>query len=203
MQYESGVNSNLAAESWKSSHIFTGDNPVFPVDMFVALMEYKHKEYIEGNNDTYVVKQVLNQIPNLGTTNDQDIVKNTSPAAIWKAKHIDRLLTLNWSGIKQELLTEFGQRKKYDFKQKLDFLYSSRISAEEDKQCYLIRLNMIVSYIEHGKICDQPPNSVWVRLLYMVAISNEPSEFLFDNTKDPDHYESTAPGFPDNSNQVQ
>ena len=181
MQSDTDEKPNLELESWTSSLTFTGENTVYPVEMFVALMEHKNKDFIQVN-DTQVVRNVLNHIPDIVNDTEFKCINN-SAAAIWKQRNNNRLRALDWKGLKQALLKEFGQSTRYTMNEKLNFLCSIRKSLEEDKQSYLIRISMIVCYIEHGQICDLAPSSIWVRLLYMVGISSRSSEFPLDNIK--------------------
>ena len=192
-QVTTHTKSDLLSDTWKSNLEFTGNNPVFPVEMFIALMEKSKKREIQDNDDSCFVKKVLNQIPHPTTSAAQNISQSVCPGAIWKKKHGERLSKLDWNGLKQELLDNFGQKQKYSINDKLNFLCSFKIGSSEDSEDYLIRINMIVSYIEHGKICDKPPNSVWVQLLYILGTSSQDKHFLFDGCKTEGYNKNTPP----------
>ena len=189
------VETGSIPDRWKSNLVYTGDNLVYPVEMFIALMENKLKRSPDTIDAT---KEVLSYIPTINTTSNQNNHETCTTAMIWKHKHSYRLSKLQWTSLKQELLSEFGQHKRYSMKEKLKFLYSSKIGYQEDTENYLIRINMIVSYIEHGKISHVPPNSVWVQLLYMVGLSSQHSLFSSNDSYDQYHNDPVAITFLDN-----
>lgn len=187
--------SGSVPDMWKSNLVYTGDNLVYPVEMFIALMENK----IKRSPDTIdATKEVLSYIPTISTTSVQNNDESCISTAIWKHKHSNRLSKLHWNNLKKELLSEFGQHKRYNMKEKLKFLYSSKMGYKEETENYLIRINMIVSYIEHGKIYHIPPNNVWVQLLYMVGMSNQHSLFLSNDSNDQYHNDRSEIKFLDN-----
>ena len=54
--------------NWKSDHIFTDNNIPFPVEMFIAVMEQKHK--FGKQDETNIVVDALSKIPEPELSNE-------------------------------------------------------------------------------------------------------------------------------------
>ena len=113
--------SDFDPNMWKSSLLFTGDNPEYPVEMFIALMENKRKQRDLHVDDKTFIKDVLSYIPDIQhekICSDNDAC---FPSTLWKTREIDTIFTLDWENVKKKLLDEFGQNTNYSIEDKLIF----------------------------------------------------------------------------------
>ena len=80
------------SDEWKTSLCFTGDNPMFPVEMFLRIVEDEAR--IKGLDDSDKVLEVLSRIPDYNPRDHDGIaetnVQITSPASSWKLKLLDK-----------------------------------------------------------------------------------------------------------------
>ena len=96
-------------ETWKSSMNFTGQNPVFPVEMFIELMEHKYRKSNKlscNGTDKAVQPKICEQILKHIDADDG------SPASYWKKRVLSQndVLKLSWLALKKDLLKNFGQQ---------------------------------------------------------------------------------------------
>ena len=94
-------------ETWKSSLNFTGQNPVFPVEMFIELMEHKYGKTNKACVDSTaksIQPKICEQILKHISDNDG------SSASYWKNRALlqNDISKLSWSALKKDLVKNFG-----------------------------------------------------------------------------------------------
>ena len=157
--------------NWKSTHVLTENNKAFPIEMFIAVMEQKHK--FGKQTETNMVVDALSAIPESGLSTENGAI------TLWKQQNLDRLLGLQWDEFKHELLQKFGRSSKYDSNAKSIFLQSIGRGQKERLDVFLIRINMIVCYIEYGEILeDYLPSEAWVKVLLLLGLDSESKKHL-------------------------
>ena len=105
-------------ESWKTTLNFTGSNPVYPLEMFISLIEHKYKansKFTSPEDDSKLCSSILNHI------SDDEL----TPAGLWKKQFLSDTPSLStenlvWSGMKKDLMKHFGQQNTISNKHKLD-----------------------------------------------------------------------------------
>ena len=167
------------SESWKSTLNFTGSNPVFPVEMFIALIEHKYAVHLTKKikvDQTITCTGILSHICD----------DKMSPAAIWKKQLLcdTKLENLNWLDIKKDLLKHFGQQQTlpgscYSMQERLLLFYSLMKSPDEKYSNFLVRVNIVASIVEHGKPSRQA-NQDWTRLFFLLGLSEEDRNMIID-----------------------
>ena len=181
--------------------MFTGNDFQFPVEMFIALMDQSSSNGLgEGDtseNDKKIVENALSHIPNLDTSDTNNRHKDF-PASAWKQQHLNRLRKLSWEKLKQELVSEFGLKREYNLHEKLELLFSIGKGASETQDNFLLRIQMVVCCIEHGKMrntqkqVNEPinrmatPSEIWVELLCVVGLLNGPQNIPFLSNTPPE-----------------
>ena len=144
------------SESWKSSLIFTGQNPTYPVELFVRIMERKYgvsvKKATKSNTGSIAkaCKLILEHIPDEGD----------APATSWKRTHLKQQKNPHcWRSIRKDLIRCLGRMKEvsaiptaYSIKDKLVLLDSLKKSAEEKLSTYCIRAHFVASVLEHSSV---------------------------------------------------
>ena len=155
----------------KSNHVFPYTNLPFPVEMFIAVMEQKHKfgKQCEAN----IVLDALNTIPS------PDVSEQHSPIQLWKESNFDRLAGLEWAEFKTELLDKFERSSLYDTNARAQLLQSICRGDKERLDVFLVRISNIVSYIENGEMLRQyPPSEAWIKVLLLVGLDSESKKHL-------------------------
>ena len=128
-------------EEWKCSLRFTGDNPLFPVEMFLKIIEVESDR--RGLDDNDKVLEILSRIPdhpimgaNTTIENKSTLEMKGSPASLWKLRLMEKQRQkqqennfskespssdlsgtggLNWSELKCDMLSEFGKPPNYSY----------------------------------------------------------------------------------------
>ena len=88
-------------ESWKSNFNFTGDNPEYPVEMFIAIMEQKYNLSNRRNMQTSKRKHYKACLRML-----KHIIHNeNTPPSLWKKQFLKDVAKgeLSWHRIKKDL----------------------------------------------------------------------------------------------------
>ena len=143
-------------ESWKSTLVFTGDNPAYPAELFVLIMErkyglspkYKTKLKFEGNEN--VCSRILQHIPDEGD----------APATLWKRTWLkEPKIPYCWPDIKKDLVRALGRKKKvealptaYSTRDKLVLFDSLMKGVKEKLSTYCIRVHFVASVLEHSTV---------------------------------------------------
>ena len=166
------------SDEWKTSLCFTGDNPMFPVEMFLRIVEEEAR--IKGLDDSDKVLEVLSRIPDYNPRDHDGIaetnVQITSPASSWKLKLLDKQRTkqdeniakglenssktggLNWDELKRDMISEFGHKPNhvYTTNEKLVLLQSLCKGRSESFSNFLVRVLTVVNLIENDTFtnCD-------------------------------------------------
>ena len=133
----------MGASRWKSTFNFTGSNPVFPVEMYIALMESKYaiqtNEYSKLN---ILSTDYLNHI-----CDDE-----ATPAGLWKKQYLShkQLENVDWLEVKKSLMKHFGQQHtlpghRYSMQERLLLFYSLMRHPDEELKYFLVRVNVVAS----------------------------------------------------------
>ena len=164
------------SKDWKSTHIFTGNNILFPVEMFLSVMEQKYENKEDKSN---LVADTLNRIPD-PEQNSVEVLN--MPSTLWKHQHLNNLLKLEtWNELKNTLLKQFGKHEKYSIKERASFLQSIQRGQRERMDTYLVRLNIIVHIVQHGEASFHPlteGNDIWLKILLLAGIDEESRNLL-------------------------
>ena len=166
------------SDEWKTSLCFTGDNPMFPVEMFLRIVE--EEAGTKGLDDSDKVLEVLSRIPDYNPRDQDGIaetnVQITSPASSWKLKLLDKQRKkqdeniakglehssktggLNWEELKSDMISEFGHKPNhlYTTNEKLALLQSLCKGRSESFSNFLVRVLTVVNLIENDTFtnCD-------------------------------------------------
>jgi hypothetical protein len=169
------------SESWKSTLNFTGSNPVFPVEMFIALME--HKYTIHSNNGNNSKEQQSSLCTNILNHICGD---EMSPASLWKKQFLSdiQLGNITWSAMKKDLTKHFGQQNTlpgscYSMQERLLLFYSLMKNPDESISYFRVRVNIVASILEHGKLTKQA-NQDWVRLFFLLGLNEEERSLIIE-----------------------
>ena len=148
----------LCLESWKSNFNFNGDNPEYPVEMFIAIMETKYNLSNRRNIQTSKRKHHKACVRML-----KHIIDNEdTPASLWKKQFLMDLGKdkLSWYNIKNDLMLHFGRSKNaqqnhcYSMHEQI-LLFNSLLKGREEKfSTFCIRVNIVTSILEHGNVCQ-------------------------------------------------
>ena len=168
--------STTQPEEWKNSLCFTGDNPTFPVEMFIRIIEEESDK--QGFDDNEKVLEVLSRVPDYRPSAKEP---NTDyepavepPASAWKRKLLDRQRTMqgedslsnsdehsgtggfNWEELKSDMISELGRKPNHSYTtfEKLNLLQSLCKGKKETCSTFLIRVLTVVSILEN----DRPIN---------------------------------------------
>ena len=164
------------SKDWKSTHIFTGNNILFPVEMFLAVMEEK---YLTKKDKSNLIADTLNRIPD-PEENSLDVLN--MPSTLWKHHNISTLLKLeSWEELKDSLLKQFGKREQYSIKERASFLQSIQRGQRERMDTYLVRLNIVVHIVQLGEAIYQQiaeGNDIWLKILLLAGIDEESRALL-------------------------
>ena len=164
------------SKDWKSTHIFTGNNSLFPAEMFLSIMEQKYENKEDKSN---LVADTLNRIPD-PEQNSLDVLN--MPSTLWKHQHLNNLIKLEtWEELKITLLKQFGKHEKYSIKDRASFLQSIQRGQRERMDTYLVRLNIIVHIVQHGEASFQAlteGNDIWLKILLLAGIDEESRNLL-------------------------
>ena len=172
---------NDISESWKSTLNFTGSNPVFPVEMFIALME--HKYTIHSNNGNNPKEEQSSLCTNILKHICGD---EMSPAGLWKKQFLSDIQVgdLTWSAMKKDLTKHFGQQNTlpgscYSMQERLLLFYSLMKNPDESLSYFRVRVNIVTSILEHGKLTNQA-NQDWVRLFFLLGLNEEERSLIIE-----------------------
>ena len=178
-------------ESWKCTLNFTGSNPVYPVEMFISLMEQKYKIQFNSKDGSSEADSNLGSII-LNHICDDEL----TPAGLWKKQFLSDSLstssqkTSTWSGIKKDLISHFGQPNihnnkhgikggGYSMQERILMFYSLMRNPEEDLGIFRVRVSLVASILENGRI-NKHANQDWVRLLFLLGLSEEDRSLIVD-----------------------
>ena len=175
---------NDISDSWKSTLNFTGSNPVFPVEMYIALMESKYA--IQTNE--------YSKIDDLSTDYLNHICDDeTTPAGLWKKQYLShkQLENMDWLEVKKSLMKHFGQQhtlpgNRYSMQERLLLFYSLMRHPDEELKYFLVRVNIVASILENGNP-GKKANQDWVRLFFLLGLNDddrsliiEEADFIYD-----------------------
>jgi hypothetical protein len=164
------------SKDWKSTHVFTGKNILFPVEMFIAVMEQKYAFTEDKSN---LIADTLNRIPE-PEQNSLEVLN--MPATLWKHQNMSHLMKLDWEEFKNELLKQFGQSQIYSVKDRAFFLQSIQRGQRERMDTFLVRLNVIVNIVQQGQAHYQEINvDTWLKILLLAGIDDESRNLLPDD----------------------
>ena len=163
-------------EEWKCSLRFTGDNPLFPVEMFLKIIETESDR--RGLDDNDKVLEILSRIPDHpidrnDTTNKSQLEVKGSPASLWKRRLMEKQRKkqqennlskesgsdlsgtggLNWTELKCDMLSEFGKPPNYSYStmEKFNLVQSLRKGKGEPASIFLLRVIMVVNILESSR----------------------------------------------------
>ena len=178
-------------ESWKSTLNFTGSNPVYPLEMFISIMEHKYKiqsstKDITPDEDSKFGASILNHI------SDNEL----TPAGLWKKQFLSDIAPASasrnspWSVIKKDLIKHFGQPNLannktgnkgggYSMQERILMFYSLMRNPEENLGIFRVRVSLVANILEHGKINKQASQD-WVRLLFLLGLNEEDRNLIVD-----------------------
>ena len=165
---------SIQTEEWKTSLCFTGDNPLFPVEMFLKIIEQEADK--RGLDDNDKVLEVLSRVPDHrpsfddGNTDYQS--RGSSPASYWKRRLLDRQRKrqddnslkdsdlssgtggLDWEELKCDMISEFGRQPNHTYttQEKLNLLQSLCKGKNEAPSTFFIRVLTVVSILEDDKL---------------------------------------------------
>ena len=164
------------SKDWKSTHIFTGNNFLFPVELFLAVMEQKYANKEDKSN---LLADTLNRIPD-PEQNSVDVLN--MPSTLWKHQHLNNLLKLeSWDELKNDLVKQFGRQERYTVKERAVFLQSIQRGQRERMDTYLVRLNIVVHIVQHGVAIFQPlkeGNDIWLKILLLAGLDEDSRNLL-------------------------
>ena len=165
------------SKDWKSTHVFTGKNIIFPIEMFIAVMEQK---YTFTDDKSNLIADTLNRIPE-PEQNSLEVLN--MPSTLWKHQNMKYLMTLDWDEFKDELLKQFGQKQKYDSRQRALFLQSIQRGQRERMDTFLVRINIIVNIIQNGEANHHlVAEETWLKILLLAGLDEESRKLLPENT---------------------
>ena len=174
-------------EEWKCSLRFTGDNPLFPVEMFLKIIEEESNK--RGLDDNDKVLEVLSRVPDHpqncpdSETNETKSVSEGkgSPASSWKRRLLEKQRKkqqenifskesdpnpsktggLNWQELKRDMLSEFGRppNQSYSTIEKLNFVQSLCKGKGESSSIFLLRVLIVANILEKNKPIENYQNS--------------------------------------------
>ena len=168
------------SKDWKSTHVFTGKNTLFPAEMFIAVMEQKYSFTDDRSN---LVADTLNRIPD---PEQNSLAVLNMPSTLWKHQNMSFLIKLDWEGFKTELLKKFGQKEKYSSNQRALFLQSIQRGQRERMDTFLVRISTIVNIIQYGQANVGGQNEfqgqdAWVKILLLAGIDDESRSLMPEN----------------------
>lgn len=143
-------------ETWKSSLIFTGQNPTYPVELFVRIMERKYGVSVKKTTKQNIgsvanaCKLILEHIPDEGE----------APATSWKRTRLkQQKIPYCWRSIRKDLVRNLGRRKEvsalptaYTMRDKLLLFDSLTKGVEEKLSTYCVRAHFVASVVEHFSV---------------------------------------------------
>ena len=158
-------------EEWKCSLRFTGDNPLFPVEMFLRIIEVESDR--RGLDDNDKVLEILSRIPDHPIENKSTLAIEGSPASLWKRRLMEKQRKkqeennlskdsgsdlsgtggLNWTELKCDMLSEFGKPPNYSYStiEKFNLVQSLRKGKGEPASIFLLRVIMVVNILESSR----------------------------------------------------
>ena len=164
------------SKDWKSTHIFTGSNSLFPVEMFCAVMEQK---YLNKEDKSNLIADTLNRIPDPEQTS-LDVLN--MPSTLWKHQNLNNLLKCeSWEELKNDLVKQFSRQEKYSIQERASFLQSIQRGQRERMDTYLVRLNIIVHIVQFGDAIFQPlleESAIWLKILLLAGIDEDSRNIL-------------------------
>ena len=178
-------------ESWKSTLNFTGSNPVYPLEMFISIMEHKYKiqsssKDITSEEDSKFGSTILSHI------SDDEL----TPAGLWKKQFLPDTVSASasinssWSAIKRDLIKHFGHPNLfnnksankgggYSMQERILMFYSLMRNPDENLGIYRVRVSLVANILEHGNINKQASQD-WVRLLFLLGLNEEDRNLIVD-----------------------
>ena len=94
---------------WRDDRVFTGNDPSYPIELFIALVEGEAK-FLQ-QDEARVVSNAWCLIHSA-----DGVVANETPAGNWKASMVGKygdVKTVRWEDFKTDLLEAFGRRQQY------------------------------------------------------------------------------------------
>ena len=123
---------SLHSISWIENRIFTGNDPCYPIELFIALIEgeaelFHHDQARIGNNAWCLIASPVS-----------DDSGASSPAGLWKAKFKQKYAKdILWESLKADLLDAFGRQSPYSIADNVLFLKSLFKGQAESHQTFL------------------------------------------------------------------
>ena len=158
--------------AWKNNRIFTGNQPSYPVELFIYLMEEEGK-YLQHDEPRIA--------SNAWCLIDSPSGDCKTPAGVWKvkmaSKHGQEML---WPVLKTELLNSFARNDPFTCQDLLDFLQSLTKGEAESYRTYLFRIQWVLQLIQSTQ--------TWTKLLFLLGLEKSSqshlSHYLNEKTAD-------------------
>ena len=146
---------------WKRNRIFTGNNPQYPVELFIYLLE--EEGCIYGYSSTQLASNAWCLIDSCD-----------SPAGDWKS---EQEVYLNWEPLKADLLATFSRVESYSQKEVWSLFTSLSRGREESNETFMLRIQWFL-----GLIKNQP--KMWLKLLFVWGLDATNRNVVFNHLND-------------------
>ena len=168
-------------ELWKSDLSFTGDNPEFPLEIFIAIMEKKYSLSLRRTTLQTTKQKHLKTCFRVLKHIDDD---ENAPASLWKKHYVKNTPKedISWATIKKSLTEHFGRMINaaspgshcYSLYEQIVLLNSLSKGEEEKLSTFCMRVNAVTRILEHGNVCPtRKPSQHWVKLFFLMGLEEE------------------------------
>ena len=181
-------------ESWKPNLIFTGDNPEFPIDIFVEVMERKYHLSMRRRSLEDTCWKKKHQRLCLRILKQHIPTDTKSPSSLWKKQFLQNnnkwKEDITWETIKKGLAEHFeslNEQKNHCFSlQQQIILFNSLLKDDQESFAnYCTRVNVVTSVLEHGNVCTtRKPSEHWLKLFFLLGLEEADRSLVL---QDADH----------------
>ena len=177
-------------ELWKSNLNFTGENPEFPVEIFILIMEKQYKLLSPKRHQ--ISKQKHFKACNRALKHIED--GNNTPAGLWKQNFLRKTSKedMTWPKIKEDLIQHFGRKSQsvdkghcYSLQEQLILFNSLLKGQNETFSTFCVRVNAVTRILEHGNICStRKPSEHWTKLFFLIGLGEEDRDLVLRQADD-------------------
>ena len=169
-----GHDMNEELRNWKNDRIFTGCNPCYPVELFIALIEgeaeFLHHDESRKSSNAWCL---------INPPSDFD----KTPAGLWKSKmskkYENQSSPIKWADLKTDLLDAFGRHNPYSVTDKLAFIQSLTKGEVESFRTFLLRIQWVLKIVNEDRDLD-----TWTKLFFILGLNKEHQDVMVDKLED-------------------
>ena len=152
--------------NWRENRIFTGTDPCYPIELFIALIEGEAELFL--HNQARIASNAWHLISGPGNA--------SSPAGLWKEKFKHKYAQdIMWECLRGDLLDAFGRQSPYSVAENVMFLKSLFKGQAESHQTFLLRVRWVLKTLGDECAVDK-----WTKLLFLMGIEESHLEFPDD-----------------------